>query len=86
MNAGEERSRGIGDAALILRWIRANSLKSFTLRECQQRLRGRFRKAAQLEPVIEILVEQGRIERVVPPPKVGRPPRLFRVVNAGAEA
>ena len=67
MNESDERSRGIGDAALILRWIRANSLKSFTLRECQQRLRGRFRKAAQLEPVIEILVEQGRIERVVPP-------------------
>ena len=86
MNESDERSRGIGDAALILRWSRANSLKSFTLRECQQRLRGRFRKAAQLEPVIEILVEQGRIERVVPPPKVGRPPRLFRVVNAGAEA
>ena len=80
MNESDERSRGIGDAALILRWIRANSLKSFTLRECQQRLRGRFRKAAQLEPVIEIRVEQGRIERVVPPPKV------FRVVNAGAEA
>ena len=59
MNESDERSRGIGDAALILRWIRANSLKSFTLRECQQRLRGRFRKAAQLEPVIEILVEQG---------------------------
>ena len=75
MNAGEERSRGIGDAALVLRWIRANALEAFTLRECQQRLRGRFRKAAQLEP---------GIARVVPPPKVGRPPRLFRVVDAGA--
>ena len=86
MNAGEERSRAIGDAALVLRWIRANGLESFTLRECQQRLRGRFRKAAQLEPVIESLVEQGRLERVVPPPTAGRPPRLFRVLDAGADA
>jgi hypothetical protein len=83
MSATEERSRGVGDAALVLRWIRANALEAFTLRECQQRLRGRFRRAAQLEPVIDRLVALGHIERVIPPPRVGRPPRLFRVVNAG---
>jgi hypothetical protein len=76
----------VGDAALVLRWILANALEAFTLRECQQRLRGRFRKAAQLEPVIERLVALGHIERVAPVPKVGRPPRLFRVVDAGDDA
>lgn len=83
MSASNERSRGVGDAALVLRWIRANSLESFTLRECQQRLRGRFRRAIQLEPVIERLVALGHIERVPPAPKVGRPPRLFRVLDSG---
>jgi hypothetical protein len=86
MSTSDERSRGVGDAALVLRWIRANSLQAFTLRECQQRLRGRFRKAAQLEPVIDRLVALGHIERVPPAPKVGRPPRLFRVLDAGNDA
>ena len=81
-----ERPSGLGDAALVLRWIRSNGLESFTVRECQQRLRGRFRKASQLEPVIARLVTLGHIQPVVPPPKVGRPPRLFRVLNAGCDA
>jgi hypothetical protein len=75
----------LGDAALVLRWVRSNSLEWFTLRECQQRLRGRFRRAAQLEPVIERLVELGHLERVTAPPKVGRPPRLFRVLDPGMD-
>jgi hypothetical protein len=72
----------LGDEALVLRWIRSHSLQTFTLRECHQQLRGRFRRAAQLEPVIERLVARGHIEPVVPRPKVGRPPRLFRVLHA----
>ena len=36
--------------------------------------------------VIDRLVALGHIERVAPPPKVGRPPRLFRVVDAGVDA
>jgi len=86
MHTFAERPSGLGDTALVLRWIRANGLESFTLRECQQRLRGRFRRASQLEPVIDRLVALGHIERVAPPPKVGRPPRLFRVIDAGNDA
>jgi hypothetical protein len=86
MSMRDERHGRLGDAALVLRWVRTNGLEWFTLRECQQRLRGRFRRAAQLEPVISQLVDLGHLERVTPPPKVGRPPRLFRVVNPGSEA
>jgi len=85
MNRGDEGHGRLGDGALVLRWIRTNGLDCFTLRQCQQRLRGRFRRAAQLEPVIAHLIELGHLERMLPPPRVGRPPRLFRVLNAGAE-
>lgn len=82
MSATRESARRLGDEALVLRWIRSNARQTFTLRECHQGLRGRFRRAAQLEPVIERLVARGHIEPMVPRPKVGRPPRLFRVLNA----
>jgi hypothetical protein len=85
MWAGDEDSRQIGDQALVLRWIRTNGIELFTLRECQQRLRGRFRYASQLEPVLDRLVARGHIAPVAAPPRVGRPPRLFRVLNANLD-
>ena len=83
MTASDVHAGRVGDEALVLRWMRSNSLQSFTVRQCQQQLRGRFRTLAQLEPVIEHLVALGHIEPLTPPPKVGRPPRLFRVLHAG---
>jgi hypothetical protein len=78
--AGAARS---GDAALVLRWLRHNGLETFTVRECQQRLRARFRWVSQLEPVIEDLVRRGHIAPLPPPGTVGRPPRRYRVLDPG---
>lgn len=85
MNATRaDRSRE-DDAELVLRWIRSGAIEMFTLRQCHQRLRGRFHFLAQLEPVVDRLVALGHLEPVAPPRKVGRPPRLFRVLGLGTD-
>ncbi|MEP6605585.1 MAG: DUF3987 domain-containing protein [Nitrosospira sp.] len=68
----------LDDARVVLRWIIREHKSEFTFRDCQYALKSRFRRAAELEPAIAVLIERmflrPRIEKVS-----HRPSRIFEV-------
>jgi hypothetical protein len=67
-------------AHTILYWIQKRFIRSFTFRECHQAHKSRFKKAAQMRPVIEVLIEEGILRRVEATNKVAhRPSEIFQV-------
>lgn len=65
-------------ARVVLRWIKRESKPEFTFRDCHYAHKTRYRRAAELEPIIEVLIERHfirpRVEKVA-----HRPSRLFEV-------
>lgn len=65
----------------VLRWIQRQGFQSFTFRDAHAAHKARFKRAAELEPVIEVLAERGYIKPTPTPPGPmgGRPSRTYQV-------
>jgi hypothetical protein len=63
----------VDDARWLLDWIGRTDRQQFTRRDAHQPARGRFRKAADLDPPLALLEEHGYLRRVDPEPS--RDPR-----------
>jgi hypothetical protein len=65
-------------ARVVLRWIEREGKSEFTFRDCHYAHKTRYKRAAELEPVIEVLCERYFIRRRIE--KVAhRPSRIFEV-------
>jgi replicative DNA helicase len=74
----------VDDARWLLDWITRTNQVQFSRRDAHQAARGRFRKAADLEPALALLEEHGYLRRVdadPPGPRGGRPPSPRFLVN-----
>jgi replicative DNA helicase len=74
----------VDDARWLLDWIGRTSQVQFSRRDAHQAARGRFRKAADLEPALALLEEHGWVRRVDADPagpKGGRPASPRFLVN-----
>jgi replicative DNA helicase len=76
----------VDDARWLLDWISRTDQVQFSRRDAHQGARGRFRKAADLEPALRLLEEHGYLRRVDPEPSRdphgrGRPASPRFVVN-----
>jgi replicative DNA helicase len=74
----------VDDARWLLDWIGRTSQVQFSRRDAHQAARGRFRKAADLEPALTLLEEHGWVRRVDADPagpKGGRPASPRFLVN-----
>jgi replicative DNA helicase len=58
----------VDDARWLLDWINRTGQGQFSRRDAHQAARGRFRKAADLEPALTLLEEHGYLRRVDPEP------------------
>jgi replicative DNA helicase len=75
----------IDDARWLLDWISRTGQAYFSRRDAHQAARGRFRKAADLEPALALLEEHGWVRRVDADPvgaKGGRPASPRFLVNS----
>lgn len=68
-------------ARIVLRWIKRQGKPEFTFRDCHQAHKSPYKRAAELEPVIDVLIERqfirrrvGKVEKVA-----HRPSRHFEV-------
>ncbi len=65
-------------ARVVLRWIAREGKETFTFRDCHYAHKNRYKHAAELEPVITVLIERNfirpRVEKVT-----HRPSRVFEV-------
>lgn len=68
------------DALAVLKWVRANQLRSFKRSTCQKNLEGRFRSVDRLIKAAERL-EQRNILREFKEPNRGAPPSVWYRVN-----
>jgi hypothetical protein len=74
----------VDDARWLLDWIARTGQVQFTRRDAHQAARGRFRKAGDLEPALNLLEEHGYLRRVDADPagpRGGRPPSPRFLVN-----
>jgi hypothetical protein len=68
----------LDDARLILRWIKRENKEEFTLRDCHYHHKSRFKRTADLDPAIDVLIERHFIRRRIE--KVShRPSRIMEV-------
>jgi hypothetical protein len=68
-------------ARLVLGWIRRQGLEAFTFRDCHHGHRHRFKRAADLEPVLDVLAERHYIRPLAlqSKPQGGRPSKAYEV-------
>jgi len=59
-------------ARYVLAWILRNGVTSFTRREAYMPLRARFKKPAELDPPLDLLIDHEIIRRRPDPPRSGR--------------
>jgi replicative DNA helicase len=74
----------VEDARWLLEWIGRTNQVQFSRRDAHQAARGRFRKAADVEPALSLLEEHGWVRRVDADsagPKGGRPASPRFLVN-----
>jgi len=74
----------VEDARWLLDWVGRTGQAQFSRRDAHQAVRGRFRKATDLEPALALLEEHGWLRRVDADssgPKGGRPPSPRFLVN-----
>lgn len=65
-------------ARVVLRWIEREGKEEFTFRDCHYAHKTRYKRAAEIEPAIEVLIERHFIRpRVAKVPH--RPSRIFEV-------
>ena len=61
----------VEQAKVILRWIEHKSLDSFTRRDLHQAVRGKFRRAAELDRPLALLIAQGFVRPSLEAPNGG---------------
>lgn len=71
--------KAMDGARLILKWIKRMRIEHFTFRSCHYAHKSRFKKAADLRPAIEILIETGIITLVNVDKARGRPSEVYVV-------
>lgn len=54
----------VESAKLILRWMGKTGARAFTKRECYQGVKGTFKRASDLDSVLELLVDHGYLREV----------------------
>jgi hypothetical protein len=69
----------IDGAKTILNWIQRQQLTRFTFRDCHYAHKGRFKRANEMAPAIEVLEERHFIREVDREKKAHRPSRVFDV-------
>jgi hypothetical protein len=79
------RDRKVADASKILRWIRREGHKTFTVRDCHRAHQSRFREAGEVRPGLELLIEHGYLRRLPKPDRIGRASESFEVNPRAAE-
>lgn len=70
-------------ARSLLRWVEHHGKNSFTKRELQQNVKGRFRRVEELDPPLELLIRHGylRLQESEPSGERGRPAGATYDVN-----
>jgi hypothetical protein len=63
----------------ILRWIRREGRPEFTFRDCHYAHKTRYKRSAELEPAIEVLIERYFIKPKAVKQVQGRPSRIYEV-------
>lgn len=63
----------------ILRWIEREGKQEFTFRDCHYAHKSRYKRAAELEPVMDVLTERHYIRLKVMKIVQGRPSRLYEI-------
>ena len=63
----------------VLRWIEREGEPKFTFRDCHYAHKTRYKRTAELEPVIEVLIERHYIRPRVMKLVQGRPSRLYEI-------
>lgn len=70
----------LADARKVWRWIERGKLATFTARELHKALEGTFRRRADLDPPLGVLIERGYIREIETSQKgPGRPSKVFEV-------
>ncbi len=64
---------------MVLRWIEREGKQEFTFRDCHYAHKTRYKRAADLEPAIDVLIERHFIRPRVMKPTKGRPSRLYEI-------
>ena len=67
-------------ASKVWKWVERNRHRKFTARDCFQALKGTYKRAAELEPAFDVLLERHYMIEEEKHPKSGRPSRIF-IVN-----
>jgi hypothetical protein len=67
------------DARRALRWMRANDRKQVTREEIRRDALGRKLDAGETETLLQGLEKAGWVKKIIPGPKVGRPPSHWSV-------
>jgi replicative DNA helicase len=62
----------VAGALKVARWIEANGLRYFTKRDAYQALKGTYKRAEELDPLLALLESHGYIRCEPPPARVGR--------------
>lgn len=71
----------VGDAEYILRWLKGREVSRIQKKEVFRSLRGRFRKAADMDEPLKLLMEFGWLREVKEPAEGTHKPRTFYEVN-----
>lgn len=66
-------------ARVVLRWIEREGKEEFTFRDCHYAHKTRYKRAAEIEPAIEVLIERHFIRARIMKLTQGRPSRIFEV-------
>ena len=66
-------------ARVVLRWIERESKPKFTLRDCHYAHKTRYKRTAELEPIMEVLIERYYIRPRALKPIQGRPSRIYEI-------
>ncbi len=73
-------------ARYVLRWIEREDKPEFTFRDCHYAHKTRYKRTAELEPVMEVLIERHYIRPRVMKLVQGRPSRLYEINPAISES
>lgn len=63
----------------VMKWIERKGDPEFSFRDCHYAHKGRYRRAEELEPVIDVLTERHYIRPKVMKLVQGRPPRIYAI-------
>jgi hypothetical protein len=68
-------------ARAVLGWLQRQGLEAFSFRDCHHDHKARFKRAADLEPVLDVLAERHYIRPRAPQakPQGGRPSKAYDV-------